>query len=141
VEIRWIENLEVGGSWEAFRIAGEDLGLDITHKTQKIKIDWIDLEEFEARTMKPLRHEQARHQPASEASAIQVRSPAPQRGSDQIIALQLAESLNIQETSHESYNDHGTSSRNYQPTYRAYGNADEPRRCRAILSRTASEVD
>jgi hypothetical protein len=34
---------------------------------------------------------------ASEASAIQVRSPAPQRGSDQIIALQLAESLHIQE--------------------------------------------
>jgi hypothetical protein len=30
VEIRWIENLEVGGTWEAFRIAGEDLGLDIT---------------------------------------------------------------------------------------------------------------
>jgi hypothetical protein len=30
VEIRWIENLEIGGTWEAFRIAGEDLGLDIT---------------------------------------------------------------------------------------------------------------
>jgi hypothetical protein len=30
VEIRWTENLEVGGTWEAFRIAGEDLGLDIT---------------------------------------------------------------------------------------------------------------
>jgi hypothetical protein len=34
---------------------------------------------------------------ASEASAIQVRSPVPQRGSDQIIALQLAESLHIQD--------------------------------------------
>jgi hypothetical protein len=33
----------------------------------------------------------------SEASAIQVHSPAPQRGSDQVIALQLAESLHIQE--------------------------------------------
>jgi hypothetical protein len=30
VEIRWIENLEIGGHWQAFRIAGEDLGLDIT---------------------------------------------------------------------------------------------------------------
>jgi hypothetical protein len=30
VEIHWIENLEIGGRWEAFRIAGEDLGLDIT---------------------------------------------------------------------------------------------------------------
>ena len=30
VEIRWHENLEQGGHWEAFRIAGSDLGLDIT---------------------------------------------------------------------------------------------------------------
>jgi hypothetical protein len=30
VEICWIENLEIGGHWQAFRIAGEDLGLDIT---------------------------------------------------------------------------------------------------------------
>ena len=29
VEIRWHENLELGGHWEAFRIAGADLGLDI----------------------------------------------------------------------------------------------------------------
>ena len=29
VEIRWHENLEQGGHWEAFRIAGADLGLDI----------------------------------------------------------------------------------------------------------------
>ena len=29
VEIRWHENLEQGGHWEAFRIAGTDLGLDI----------------------------------------------------------------------------------------------------------------
>jgi hypothetical protein len=30
VEIRWIENLEIGGHWQAFCIAREDLGLDIT---------------------------------------------------------------------------------------------------------------
>jgi hypothetical protein len=30
VEIHWIENLEIGGHWQAFCIAGEDLGLDIT---------------------------------------------------------------------------------------------------------------
>ena len=29
VEIHWHENLEQGGHWEAFRIAGADLGLDI----------------------------------------------------------------------------------------------------------------
>jgi hypothetical protein len=33
----------------------------------------------------------------SKASTIQVQSPAPQRGSNQIIALQLAESLHIQD--------------------------------------------
>ena len=30
VEIRWHENLEQGGHWEVFRIAGPDLGLDIS---------------------------------------------------------------------------------------------------------------
>ena len=30
VEVRWIENLELGGHWEAFRTAGPDLGCDIT---------------------------------------------------------------------------------------------------------------
>jgi hypothetical protein len=29
-EICWIENLEIGGHWQAFCIAGTDLGLDIT---------------------------------------------------------------------------------------------------------------
>jgi hypothetical protein len=97
VEIRWIENLEIGGHWEAFRIAGEDLGLDITpqdaedqdrlDRTRRIR-STID-ETPTTRTSTP--------SVASEASAIQVRSPAPQRGSDQIIALQLAESLHIQE--------------------------------------------
>jgi hypothetical protein len=83
VEIRWIENLEVGGTWEAFRIAGEDLGLDITpqdaedqdrlDRAQRIR-GTID-ETPTTRTSTP--------SVASEASAIQVRSPAPQRGSDQ----------------------------------------------------------
>jgi hypothetical protein len=30
VEIHWIENLEIGGHWQAFHIAREDLGLNIT---------------------------------------------------------------------------------------------------------------
>jgi hypothetical protein len=29
VEICWIKNFEIGGHWQAFCIAGEDLGLDI----------------------------------------------------------------------------------------------------------------
>ena len=32
VEVRWIENLEIGGHWEAFRSAGEDLDCDITRE-------------------------------------------------------------------------------------------------------------
>jgi hypothetical protein len=62
VEIRWIENLEVGGTWEAFRIAGEDLGSILPHRTQKIKIGWTEQEGSEAQLMKLLQHEQVRHQ-------------------------------------------------------------------------------
>ena len=36
VEVCWHENLEQGGHWEAFRIAGPDLGLNITHAN----VDW-----------------------------------------------------------------------------------------------------
>jgi hypothetical protein len=97
VEICWIENLEIGGHWQAFHIAGEDLGLDITSQ------DAADQDRLEhARRPRSTIDETPTTQTstpsvASEASAIQVRSPAPQRGSDQIIALQLAESLHIQE--------------------------------------------
>jgi hypothetical protein len=28
-EVHWIENLKIGRHWQAFHIAGEDLGLDI----------------------------------------------------------------------------------------------------------------
>ena len=44
VEIRWHENLEQGGHWEAFRIAGPDLGLDITP---------ADLDRYIARQLAP----------------------------------------------------------------------------------------
>jgi hypothetical protein len=97
VEVRWIENLEIGGHWEAFRIAGEDLGLDITSQ------DAVDQDQLDqARRPRGTADETPTTQTstpstASEASTIQVWSPAPQRGSDQIIALQLAESLHIQE--------------------------------------------
>jgi hypothetical protein len=97
VEIHWIENLEIGGHWQVFCIAGEDLGLDITAQDAadqdrddqaRRPQDTIDKTPT-TRTSTP--------SVASKASAIQVRSPVPQRGSDQIIALQLAESLHIQE--------------------------------------------
>ena len=44
VEICWHENLEQGGHWEAFRIAGPDLGLDITP---------ADLDRYIARQLAP----------------------------------------------------------------------------------------
>ena len=44
VEVRWHENLEQGGHWEAFRIAGPDLGLDITP---------ADLDQYIARQLAP----------------------------------------------------------------------------------------
>ena len=44
VEIRWHENLEQGGHWEAFRIAGPDLGLDITP---------ADMDQYIARQLAP----------------------------------------------------------------------------------------
>jgi hypothetical protein len=97
VEIHWIENLEIRGHWQAFHIAGEDLGLNITRQ------DTADQDQLE-NTRRPQEYidktpTTCTSTPSmnSKASAIQVQSPTPQRGSDQIIALQLAESLHIQE--------------------------------------------
>jgi hypothetical protein len=97
VEICWIENLEIGGHWQAFCIAGEDLGLDITSQdaTEQDQLDQAR-QPRETADKTPMTRTST-PSTASEASAIQVQSPAPQRGSDQIIALQLAESLHIQE--------------------------------------------
>jgi hypothetical protein len=97
VEIHWIENLEIGGHWQAFCIAREDLGLDITAQ------DTANQDQLEcARRPQEMIDETPTMQTStpstnSRASTIQVRSPAPQRGSNQIIALQLAESLHIQD--------------------------------------------
>jgi hypothetical protein len=97
VEIRWIENLEIGGTWEAFCIAGEDLGLDITPQDAEDQDRLDRARRIRSNTDETPTTRTSTPSVASEASAIQVRSPAPQRGSDQIIALQLAESLHIQE--------------------------------------------
>ena len=44
VEVRWHENLEQGGHWEAFQIAGSDLGLNITP---------ADVDQYIARQLAP----------------------------------------------------------------------------------------
>jgi hypothetical protein len=97
VEIHWIKNLEIGGHWQAFCIAGEDLGLDITSQDTANQ-DQLDRARRPRDTVdKTPTTRTSTPSTTSKASAIQVRSPAPQRGSDQVIALQLAESLHIQD--------------------------------------------
>ena len=49
VEIHWHENLEQGGHWEAFRIAGPDLGLDIT----PANLDWYIARQLAPREPNP----------------------------------------------------------------------------------------
>ena len=44
VEIHWHKNLEAGGHWEAFRITGADLGLDIYP---------VDVDRYVARQLAP----------------------------------------------------------------------------------------
>jgi hypothetical protein len=62
VEIRWIENLEIGGTWEAFRIAGEDLGLDITPQDAEDQDRLDRISRVRDTSTKPPLHEQVRHQ-------------------------------------------------------------------------------
>jgi hypothetical protein len=97
-EICWIKNLEISGHWQAFHIAGPDLGLDITLQdtADQDRIDHARRLRDRTPDKTPTTHT-CTPSVASEASAIQVRLPAPQRGSNQVIALQLAELLHIQE--------------------------------------------
>jgi hypothetical protein len=97
VEICWIENLEIRGHWQAFCIAGEDLGLDITAQDTANQ-DQLDCASRPRDTVdKTPTTQTSTPLTSSKASTIQVRSPAPQRGSNQVIALQLAELLHIQD--------------------------------------------
>ena len=49
VEICWHENLEIGGHWEAFRIASPDLGLNIT----PADVDWYIARQLAPRDLAP----------------------------------------------------------------------------------------
>jgi hypothetical protein len=103
VEVRWVEPITGEAHWQAFRIAGEDLHLDITTEdvTEQDRIE----NEQRARLAAAITayRESANNTPtsrtstpSSRASVIQIR-PSPQvPGSrDQEIAEQLAESLQI----------------------------------------------
>jgi hypothetical protein len=94
VEVRWAEHAGSEGYWQAFQIAGEDLGLDISQE---------EVESYIARTSGINNYRESiasspttQVSTPSEPSIIQPRPSPYQPGSrDQEIAQTLAESLNI----------------------------------------------
>jgi hypothetical protein len=96
VEVRWAEPAGSKGYWQAFRIAGEDLRLDITQE---------EVEGHIARTSGINNYKESiasspttRASTPSEPSIIRPRPSPYQPGSrDQEIAQTLAESLNIRD--------------------------------------------
>jgi hypothetical protein len=96
VEVRWAEPAGSEGYWQAFRIAGEDLGLDITQEEVEGHIERISgINNYrESIASSPT----TRVSTPSEPSAIRPRPSPYQPGSrDQEIARTLAESLNIRD--------------------------------------------
>jgi hypothetical protein len=103
VEVHWVEPITGEGYWQAFRIAGEDLHLDITtndvteqdclENKQRARLSAVATAYRESANNTPTSRTST---PSSRASIIQIR-PSPQvPGSrDQEIAEQLAESLRI----------------------------------------------
>jgi hypothetical protein len=96
VEICWIEPAGSEGYWQAFRIAGEDLGLDITQEEVEGHIKRTSgINNYrESIASSPT----TRVSTPSEPSVIRPRPSPYQPGShDQEIAQTLAESLNIRD--------------------------------------------
>jgi hypothetical protein len=96
VEVRWAEPAGSEGYWQAFRIAGEDLGLDITQEEVEGHIERTSgIHSYrESIASSPT----TRVSTPSEPSVIRPRPSPYQPGScDQEIAQTLAESLNIRD--------------------------------------------
>jgi hypothetical protein len=96
VEVRWAEPAGSEGYWQAFRIAGEDLGLDITQEEVEGHIERNSgIHNYrESVASSPT----TRVSTPSEPSIIRPRPSPYQPGSrDQEIAQTLAESLNIRD--------------------------------------------
>jgi hypothetical protein len=94
VEVRWAEPAGSEGYWQAFRIAGEDLGLDITQEEVEGHIERMSgINNYrDSIASLPTTHVST----PSEPSIIRPRPSPYQPGSrDQEIAQMLAESLNI----------------------------------------------
>jgi hypothetical protein len=96
VEVHWAEPAGSEGYWQAFRLTGEDLGLDITREEVEGHITRMSgINNYqESEVSSPM----TRASTPSDASIIQPRPSPYQPGSrDQEIAQTLAESLNIRE--------------------------------------------
>jgi hypothetical protein len=96
VEVRWAEPAGSEGYWQAFHIAGEDLGLDITQEEVEGHITRTSgINNYrESNTSSPT----TRVSTPSEPSIIRPRPSPYQPGSrDQEIVQTLAESLNIRD--------------------------------------------
>jgi hypothetical protein len=93
VEVRWIEPAGSEGYWQAFRIAGEDLGVDITQGDVEFHLQSTALTNYRESVASS---HSSRASTPSVASIIRPRPSLYQPGSrDQEIANTLAESLNI----------------------------------------------
>jgi hypothetical protein len=93
VEVRLQEPAGSEAYWQAFRIAGQDLGLDITQGDVETHLQATTLHSYRESIASS---HSSRASTPSEASVIRTR-PSQQGSRDQEIAQSLAESLNINE--------------------------------------------
>jgi hypothetical protein len=92
-EVRWIQPAGSEGYWQAFRIAGQDLGVDITQGDVEVHLQDVALTTYRESVASS---HSSRVSTPSVPSIIRPRPSPYQPGSrDQEIAAMLAESLNI----------------------------------------------
>jgi hypothetical protein len=93
VEVHWIQPAGSEGYWQAFRIAGQDLGVDITQGDVELHLQDVALTTYRESVASS---HTSRASTPSVPSIIRPRPSPHQPGSrDQEIATTLAESLNI----------------------------------------------
>jgi hypothetical protein len=93
VEVHWIQPAGSKGYWQAFRIAGQDLGVDITQGDVELHLQDIALTTYRESVASS---HSSRASTPSVPSVIRPRPSPHQPGCrDQEIAVTLAESLNI----------------------------------------------
>jgi hypothetical protein len=93
VEVRWIEPPGSEGYWQAFRIAGEDLGVDITQSNVEVHLQSAALTNYQE-SIASL-HLSRANTPSSPSVIVPRPSPYQPGSRDQEIANTLAESLHI----------------------------------------------